>query len=121
MAMTIKKPKSTKKIVNHLNIKTDDNVKVICGRDIGKTGRVLRTVPEKRRVVVEKINQVKKTQRPTQQNPQGGISTIEAPIDVSNVMLVCPNCNKPTRVGHRINDNGVKVRTCKKCGQDIDK
>ena len=59
--------------------------------------------------------------RPTQQNPQGGIMTVEAPIHVSNVMLICPECKQPTRVNHRRNDEGRKVRVCKKCGKDIDK
>ena len=59
--------------------------------------------------------------RPTQQNPQGGIITIEAPIHVSNVMLICPECKQPTRVNHRRDENGRKVRVCKKCGKDIDK
>ncbi len=64
---------------------------------------------------------IKKALRPTQQNPQGGISTIEAPIHVSNVMLVCPECKQPTRVSKRSNDEGKSVRVCKKCGKDIDK
>ena len=64
---------------------------------------------------------IKKAMRPTQQNPQGGIITIEAPIHVSNVMLICPECKQPTRVNHRRDENGRKVRVCKKCGKDIDK
>lgn len=104
---------------NNLNVKKDDTVKVICGKDRGKEGKILRAIPETERVVVEKVNLIKKAMRPTQQNPQGGISTLEAPIHVSNVMLVCPKCNKPTRVGHRIED-GRKVRVCKKCDKAID-
>ena len=91
---------------NKMTIRKGDTVKVIAGKDRGKTGKVLRSVPEKSRVVVEKVNMVKKAMRPTQANPQGGISTVEAPIHVSNVMLVCPKCGKP-------------VRHCKKCGKDI--
>lgn len=102
-----------------LNIRKGDTVKVIGGKDLGKEGRVLRTIPDSERVVVEKVNMVKKTMRPTQANPQGGISTLEAPLHVSNVMLVCPSCNEPTRVGHRVEDDGTKVRVCKKCGKDI--
>ncbi len=105
---------------NHLNVKSGDTVAVLKGKDRGKEGKVLRTVPEKERVVVEKVNMMKKAMRPTQQNPQGGISSMEAPMHVSNVMLVCPACNKPTRVAHRVNDAGKKVRVCKKCGKDID-
>lgn len=104
---------------NHLNVKTGDTVVVIAGKDKGKDGKILRTVPETERVVVEKVNVVRKAMRPTQANPSGGISSIEAPIAVSNVMLKCPKCNKPTRIGHKI-ENGKKVRVCKKCGADID-
>ena len=63
---------------------------------------------------------IKKAMRPTQQNPQGGISTMEGTIDASNVMLVCPQCKKPTRIGHRRESDGKAVRVCKKCGKDID-
>lgn len=103
-----------------LNVKKGDRVKVIAGKDKGKEGEVIRALPSKGRVVVEKVNIVKKAMRPTQQNPQGGISSMEAPINASNVMLVCPGCKKPTRVGHRFKDDGKKVRVCKKCGKDID-
>ena len=106
---------------NKMTIRKGDTVKVIAGKDRGKTGKVLRSVPEKSRVVVEKVNMVKKAMRPTQQNPQGGIMSVEAPIHVSNVMVVCPECKQPTRVSHRVNEAGKKVRVCKKCGKDIDK
>ena len=86
---------------NKMTIRKGDTVKVITGKDRGKTGKVLRSVPEKSRVVVEKVNMVKKAMRPTQQNPQGGISSLEAPIHVSNVMLVCPSCGEATRVARR--------------------
>ena len=102
-----------------MHVKTGDTVKVISGKDKGKEGKILRAVPEKERVVVEKVNLVKKAMRPTQANPQGGIATMEAPIAVSNVMLVCPKCNKPSRVNHK-RENGKMVRVCKKCGKDID-
>ena len=103
-----------------LNVKKGDRVKVIAGKDKGKEGEILRALPAKGRVVVEKVNIVKKAMRPTQQNPQGGISSVEAAINVSNVMLVCPSCKAATRVGHRFKDDGKKVRVCKKCGKDID-
>ena len=103
-----------------MNIKKGDKVKVLSGKDKGKEGVVLRALPQKERVVVEKVNMIKKAMRPTQQNPQGGITTIEAPIHVSNVMLVCPACKQATRVSKRVNDEGKKVRVCKKCGKDID-
>ena len=107
--------------MNSMNIKKGDTVRVLSGKDKGKEGQVVRSLPSKQRVVVEKVNMVKKAMRPTQQNPQGGIMSVEAPIHVSNVMLICPECKQPTRVNHRRDENGRKVRVCKKCGKDIDK
>ncbi len=104
---------------NKLHVKKGDTVVVLAGKDKGKQGEVRRALPQDNRVVVEKVNMVKKAMRPTQANPQGGISTLEAPLHASNVMLVCPSCNKPTRIGHRVVE-GKKVRVCKKCGKDID-
>ncbi|RNL41332.1 50S ribosomal protein L24 [Paraeggerthella hongkongensis] len=106
--------------MNSMNIKKGDKVKVLSGKDKGKESTVLRALPQKQRVVVEKVGVVKKALRPTQQNPQGGIASVEAPIHVSNVMLVCPACKQPTRVSKRFTDEGKKVRVCKKCGKDID-
>ena len=83
----------------------------------GKEGEILRVVTADQRVVVEKVNLIKKAMRPTQANPQGGIKTIEAPIHVSNVMLVCPACKQATRVNRVKDENGKKVRVCKKCGK----
>ena len=103
-----------------MNIKKGDRVKVLSGKDKGKEGVVLRSIPQKERVVVEKVNMIKKAMRPTQQNPQGGISTMEAPIHVSNVMLVCPSCKQATRVSRKRDEEGKKVCVCKKCGKDID-
>ena len=104
-----------------MNVKKGDTVKVIAGKDKGKEGEVLRSVPESGRVVVEKVNMIKKDMRPTQQNPQGGITTKEAPIHVSNVMLVCPNCKAATRVTRkRVEGKRGYVRVCKKCGKDFE-
>ena len=103
-----------------LNVKKGDRVKVIAGKDKGKEGEVIRAYPKKGRVVVEKVNIIKKAMRPTQQNPQGGITSMEAAIEASNVMLVCPSCKKATRIGHRYDDAKKKHRVCKKCGKDID-
>ncbi len=103
-----------------MNVKKGDTVQVIAGKDKGKQGEIIRSMPSKGRVVVEKVNVVKKAQRPTQSNPQGGIMSMEAPINVSNVMLVCPKCSAATRVGHRFDEAGKKHRVCKKCGKDID-
>lgn len=103
-----------------LSIRTGDKVKVIAGKDKGKEAKVLATLPHKERVVVERVNMVKKATRPTQKNPKGGILEIEAPLHVSNVMLVCPSCSEPTRVGRK-RVEGARVRVCKKCKNDIDK
>ncbi len=103
-----------------LSIRAGDKIKVIAGKDKGKEAKVLAALPYKQRVIVERINMVKKATRPTQRNAQGGILEIEAPIHVSNVMLVCPSCSQPTRVGRR-RVEGARVRVCKKCGNDIDK
>lgn len=103
-------------------IKTGDKVKVIAGKDKGAEGEVLRVLPKTNRVVVERVNILKKHQRPRQagrQQIQPGIVEFEGSIDLSNVMLVCKRCSEPTRVGFRI-DGDRKVRVCRKCGQDID-
>ena len=106
--------------MSSMHVKKGDTVKILSGKDKGKTGEILRSIPQRQRVVVEKCNMVKKAMRPTQQNPQGGIMSVEAPIHVSNVMVVCPECKQPTRLSHRVNEAGKKVRVCKKCGKDID-
>lgn len=102
-----------------MNIKTGDTVKVITGKDKGSQGEVLFAFPEKGRVTVQGVNLVHKALRPTQANPNGGIDTREAPIDVSNVMLVCPACGVPTRIGFTV-EGDAKKRVCKKCGKAID-
>ncbi|MBN1285128.1 MAG: 50S ribosomal protein L24 [Anaerolineae bacterium] len=104
-------------------IRKGDLVEVITGKDIGVRGQVLRVDPKKGRVVVEGVNIVRKHQRPQQAGRsqiQPGIIEFEAPIDLSNVMLVCPHTDEPTRVGFRTREDGVKVRVSKKSGQDID-
>jgi len=103
-----------------MTIRKGDRVRVIAGKDKGKEGKVLRSVPEKQRVVVENVHMINKHTRPSQKNQQGGIIEMEGTIHVSNVMLVCPNCSQPTRVGRRRED-GVRTRVCKSCGKDIDK
>lgn len=101
-----------------LNIQRNDTVEVIAGSDKGKRGRVLRVLPEVSRVLVEHVRMVKKNVRPNpQKNIKGGIAEQEAPLHVSNVMLVCPNCG-PTRLGHKF-EGDTKVRVCKKCGQTL--
>jgi large subunit ribosomal protein L24 len=102
-----------------LSIRTGDKVRVIAGKDKGKESKVLRVYPYKQRIVIERVNMIKKATRPTQRNPSGGILEIEGPIHVSNVMLVCPKCSQPTRIGRKRED-GSRIRVCKKCNNDID-
>ncbi|WP_203334936.1 50S ribosomal protein L24 [Planococcus beigongshangi] len=99
-----------------MHVKKGDKVKVISGKDKGKTGVVLTALPKKDRVVVEGINIIKKHTKPNQANPQGGIVSQEAAIHVSNVMLLDPKSGEPTRVGYKIED-GKKVRVAKKSGE----
>ena len=101
-----------------MNIKKDDMVKIITGRDKGKTGRVIKVFPDKNRLIVEGLNTVKKHQRPTQENQQGGIVEKEASIHRSNVMLL--HKNKPTKISYKILDKGKKVRYSNKLGAKID-
>jgi large subunit ribosomal protein L24 len=92
---------------------------VIAGKNAGKKGKILMVIPDKSKVVVEGVNVVKRHSRPTQKLPQGGIMQKEAPIHSSNVMLFCSKCNKPTRVGKKMLENGEKIRICKKCGENL--
>ena len=102
-----------------LTIKKNDIVKVIAGKDKGKSGKIIAVFPDTNRVIVEKINFVKKAQRKTQTNPQGGLIDIEASIHRSNVMLVDKKTNKPSRFGVQILKDGTKTRVSKKSGEDI--
>ena len=103
-----------------MTIKTGDNVVVIAGKDKGKSGKVSKVYAEENRVLVEDVNVVSKHQKPRSQQDKGGIIKKSAPIDASNVLVVCPVCKKATRVAHNEVD-GKKVRVCKKCGASLDK
>ena len=103
-----------------IRIKKDDKVKVMTGKDKGKIGKVLKVVKKTNRVVVENINVVKVHQRPSQQNPQGGIVEKTQPIHISNLMVMCNSCVTPTRIGIKTLEDGKRVRICKKCNQQID-
>ena len=99
-------------------IKKGDKVQVLSGKDRGKQGVILRALPAENKVVVEGVSVVKKAVKPNAANQQGGIVSQEAPIDASNVNLVCPECGKVTRVGHE-KDGKNKLRVCKKCGAEL--
>ena len=103
-----------------LKIKKNDIVKVITGEDKGKKGKVLRVFPKKRRLVIEGINFIKRHTRPQGAQQTGGIQEKEAPISITNVMLVCPKCSQCTRIGVEFLADGMKVRYCKKCGEMIE-
>ncbi|MGJ3875742.1 50S ribosomal protein L24 [Lactiplantibacillus argentoratensis] len=100
-------------------IKTGDKVRVISGKDRGQEGTVKKVISAKNRIVVEGVNKIKKHQKPTNVNPQGGIVDIEAPIDASNVMYLDPSTNEPTHLGVRRED-GKRVRYAKKSGKDLE-
>lgn len=103
-----------------LRVKKGDTVLVIAGKEKGKKGRVLAVLPSKEGIIIEKINIIKRHMKPNRKYTQGGIIEKEAPIHISNVMLLCPKCNKPTRIGNRLLESGKKVRVCKKCQEVID-
>ena len=103
-----------------MTIKKGDTVLVITGKDKGKTGKVDAVYSDKNKVLVDNVNVVTKHQKPKSQQDKGGIVKKTAPIEASNVMVVCPVCNKATRVAHKEID-GKKVRVCKKCGASLDK
>jgi large subunit ribosomal protein L24 len=103
-----------------MKIRKDDEVLVLAGKDRGKRGKVHSVLPEKGRVVVAGIHMIKRHQKPGRVRTQAGIIEREAPIALSNVMLVCNKCSKPTRVAFRFLEDGQKVRSCRHCGEIID-
>ncbi len=103
-----------------MKIRKNDNVLVVTGKDKGKRGRVRFAYPKKNRVLVEGVNFIKMHSRARAQMSQAGIVEREAPIDVSNVMLVCSRCNRPVRVGFHKLEDGRKVRICRSCGEVVD-
>jgi large subunit ribosomal protein L24 len=111
--MTVAPPKIKK-------IRKGDTVEVIQGKERGKRGKVMRVMAEDQRVVIERVNFIKRHVRPSQKNPQGGVIEREAGIHISNVKLVCPGCDAAVRVGMR-EERGEKVRYCKKCNVQVDK
>ena len=103
-----------------MSIRRNDNVMVIAGRSRGKRGKVHRVMPKENRLIVEGVNLVKRHTKPRGIARQAGIIEKEAPIHVSNVMLVCPKCSRPVRTGAHFLDDGKKVRVCRGCGEIID-
>lgn len=100
-------------------LRKDDTVMIIAGRERGKTGKVLRVLPDENRVVVERLNMVKRHTKPRGVQTPGGIVEKEAPLHVSNVMPLCARCNKPVRVRHKRLEDGHAVRVCRRCGDQL--
>lgn len=100
-----------------LHVRKDDQVIVITGKDKGKKGKVLSADPKNNKVIVEGVNMATKHKKPRSQTQPGGIIHQEAPINASNVMIICPKCGKPSRMGHMTDGEGVNARVCKKCGE----
>jgi len=103
------------------HVRRGDTVGVIAGKERGKRGRVLRVLPDAGRVLVEKVNMIKRHQRPTQKLRQGGIIEREGALALSNVLVVCSRCDRPVRTGIQILADGRKVRVCRRCRESIDK
>jgi len=103
------------------HVRKNDLVQVIAGKEKGKTGKVLKVLAKKNRVVVEKVNFMKRHSRPSGRTRQGGIIQKEAPLHISNVLLVCPKCNRGARMGKRVLEDGKKALVCRKCGELIER
>ena len=104
-----------------LHVKKGDTVLILSGKDKGKKGKVIEAMPKKGKVVVEGVNKVKRHTKPSQKTPQGGILVKEAPVHSAKAVLVCPNCDKPTRIKKTALSSGKTARVCKQCGEIIDK
>ena len=98
-----------------MKVVKNDNVLVISGNYKGKKGKVLKVFPKEQRIIVEGVHFIKRHTRPSQKNPQGGIVEKEAPISISNVLVICPKCSTPTRIGRKMLEDGKRVRVCKNC------
>jgi large subunit ribosomal protein L24 len=102
-----------------VRIHKGDTVRVMTGKNKGRTAEVVRAIPAKNQVIVEGVNVAKRHSKPTRATQQGGIIDKFMPLDVSNVAVVCKACDKPSRIGYRVEDDGEKVRVCKKCGATL--
>lgn len=103
-----------------MEIRKNDSVMVIAGKERGKTGKVLRVVPDEDAVIIERINIVKRHTKPRGPQQPGGIVEKEASIDASNVMIMCDKCNAPVRIGQKILADGSKIRICRRCNEALD-
>lgn len=104
-----------------LHVKKGDTVKVISGKEKGKSGKILKAFPAKGRIIIEHLNMIKKHTKRRSQGQGGGIIEREGTINASNVMLVCPSCRQATRLGKKLLEDGSKARVCKKCGEVVDR
>ena len=105
---------------SNYHVKKDDRVMVLSGKEKGKIGKVLKVLPKKDRVLIEKINMIKRHTRPGGVAAKGGIIEKEGSLHISNVALICPKCTDPSRIGHKVLDDGSRVRVCRRCGETID-
>jgi len=103
-----------------MKIHKNDTVLVIAGKDKGKKGKVRKAYPDKERIMIEGVNMIKRHSRTKGKTRQAGIIELEAPIHVSNVMVICNKCNKPARIGYRVLEDGKKARYCRNCSEIID-
>ncbi|MGH8011261.1 MAG: 50S ribosomal protein L24 [Candidatus Binataceae bacterium] len=110
---------ATESQARKFRIKKNDMVMVIAGRERGKTGKVLRVLPSQGRLVIERLNVVKRHSKPTGAASPGGIVEREAPLQISNVMLMCDRCNAPVRIGIKVETDGGKTRVCRRCGEPL--
>ncbi len=102
-----------------LHIKNGDTVYVVSGKEKGKTGKVIKILRGENKAIVERLNVIKRHARPSQKNPSGGIIEKEAGIHISNLMLYCPKCKRPSRVGRKRLEGGERIRCCKRCNEEI--
>ena len=106
-------------MINKVHVKTGDTVTVLSGKERGKKGKVLAVSPKEGKVIVEGVNMVTKHVKPRRMGDTGGLVKAEGAMYACKVQLVCPRCGKPTRVGHKVQENGTKERICKKCGESL--
>ena len=106
-------------MINKVHVKTGDTVVVLSGKERGKKGKVMAVSPKEGKVIVEKINMVSKHMKPRRMGETGGIVKAEGAMYASKVQIVCPRCGKPTRVGHKVLQDGTKERICAKCGESL--